>query len=126
MRLAVVKVDQRHNTITFSGAGLSIFWKGNQSWEELSIGHLPLRGGEPSLSFEDNELNGQKGNQLYLATDGYQRLAELADLPPLLEQLKEIQGYDFSLKAPVLKSIIEKALKKTEAPDDILILGAGL
>lgn len=126
MRLAVVKVDQRHNTITFSGAGLSIFWKGNQSWQELNIGHLPLRGGEPSLTFEDNELNGQKGNQLYLATDGYQRLAEMADLPPLLEQLKEIQGYDFSLKAPVLKSIIEKALKRHEAPDDILILGAGL
>lgn len=126
LRLAVVRVDEENLTITFSGAGLSIYWWGGGGLEELPMGNRPIRGGDTNLKFLDNELNGQKGHQLYLSTDGYQQLAEKVGLPPLLQQLKELHGYDFSLKAPVLKSIMEKVMKNHSLPDDILILGAGL
>jgi len=126
LRLAVVKVDQENLTITYAGAGLSIYWKGQGDIEEITIGHEPIRGGAPRLDFHDYEMNGQPGNQLYLSTDGYHQLAASAGIQPLIDQLREIIGYDFRLKAPVLESVISKTLKEHQLPDDVLILGAGL
>ena len=134
MDLVLCRIENTQNNevkkITFAGAKNSLFYSKNGTIERIK-GSKRSIGGRRSqnnkIAFEQTVLELEKGEVLYLASDGYidqngsnkQRLGTLS----FMERLESIKNYPLEKQQEILLERLQDYQKETPQRDDITILG---
>ncbi|MFW5804683.1 MAG: PP2C family protein-serine/threonine phosphatase, partial [bacterium] len=114
--------------LIYSGAHMSVaLYKNNQlnilKGNKYSIGELP---GNTGAKFEDYKENIEKGNILYLFSDGYQdQMGGINNNPIKMQNfydlLREINHLPMKEQKEFLENYLEKWKKDNPQTDDILV-----
>jgi serine phosphatase RsbU (regulator of sigma subunit) len=130
MDIALCSLDKERNKLEFSGAYNSLWLIRNKELTEYKADKYPigLFLGENLQEFTNHEIDLQKGDAVYVFTDGFADQfggpkGKKFKYKQLQHLLLEISGQPMNVQKRVLDTTIENWRGKLEQVDDILIIG---
>lgn len=131
MDLALFVYDKNEKTLDFSGANNSMYHYREQKLSVIKGNRMPIGvSGITEESFQRQTINIQKGDQIYLFTDGFTdqfggENSEKFKYKRFRKILSEIQPYDFSKQHNILEQTFHNWKGNNEQVDDVLLIGIG-
>lgn len=127
MDIALIKLNNQRNEITFSGAHNPLIMVSNGNITEIKSDRISI-GTSTECSFTNHAVQVQKGDMIYLYTDGYQDQIGGEKRKKFLSfHLKELLQSIYSLSPQQQMEELNKKhvewRSKTDQTDDILIIG---
>ena len=128
MDISLCCINTKTNEVQWSGAYNSLWYIQNGAIHEVSADKQPIGKNDKPVPFNTHKLNLQKGDTLYLFTDGY---ADQFGGPKgkkfKYKQMEELLLANASKPMDEQKDVLENTLEKwkgtLEQVDDILIIG---
>lgn len=124
-------IDQQTKKLTYAAANNAPLLVTKEGYKELDADRMPVGMGERKEDFELYEINYEKGDVLYLYTDGY---ADQFGGPkgkkfkyrPLNEMLQKISAEEMEVQRTSLANEFQNWRGELEQVDDVLIIGIKL
>ncbi|MFL5754603.1 MAG: tetratricopeptide repeat protein [Bacteroidia bacterium] len=131
MDVSLCIFDFVKNTISFAGANHNLYLVRNGEMKEISGNKQPIGVfiGHATRNFEEQQVNFQKGDSIYMFTDGYadQFGGETGDKKYMRKRFKNyltaISGNESAEQQQLLKKDFNNWKGNNEQVDDVLVIG---
>ncbi len=131
MDISLLIYDKDEHTLEFSGANNTLYLFRNHQLSEIKGNRMPIGvRGIMEESFQRKIIDIQKGDRVYIFTDGFVDQfggmdSEKFKYKRFRKVLSDIQPYDFSTQQQTLKKTFLDWKGNNEQVDDVLVIGIG-
>lgn len=131
MDISLCAINIRSNSVSWSGANNSLVYVHRDELQEIKGHKQPIGKTDQPTPFPTHQLSLEKGDRLYLITDGYAdqfggEKGKKYKRYQLEELISNIQQDSLELQKDELDEVFENWKKGLEQVDDVTIIGIGL
>ena len=128
MDIALCSIDNDTHIAQFAGAYRPMYYVRHGEMNEIKGSRCPIGGHSENSLFENNTVQLQKGDKVYLCSDGYaSQFGFMSDkkfsTARLKNMLLQISNLPFSKQKTELEHIFTDWKMSTEQTDDVLVMG---
>jgi serine phosphatase RsbU (regulator of sigma subunit) len=128
MDIALCSIDNDTLAAQFAGAYRPLYYVRNNELVEIKGSRQPIGGNLNNPIFENTKIQLQKGDKVYLCSDGYASqfgfmTGKKLSTARLKNMLLQISNLPFSVQKTELENIFTDWKMSTEQTDDVLVMG---
>lgn len=128
MELALICYDKEKNIIEYSGANRPLYLFRNNELQEIKADKIPIGGSDIEGTFTNHEIQIQKGDTLYIFSDGYPdqfggENGKKFMTKRFKEKLSEILSFPMQEQKEKLNQVFEDWRGRLEQVDDVMVIG---